>query len=82
MFFKNSRTWNKWLELPVLVKDCPITTQLAITIWDLSPLPADGSLQHAVPFGGTTVPLFDDDGVLKKGRQKCKVYRKRAAGWS
>ena len=79
MFFKNSRTWNKWLELPVLVKDCPITTQLAITIWDLSPLPADGSLQHAVPFGGTTVPLFDDDGVLKKGRQKCKVYRKRAA---
>ncbi|KAJ9653526.1 Phosphatidylinositol (PI) 3-kinase [Neophaeococcomyces mojaviensis] len=79
MFFKNSRTWNKWLELPILVKDCPITTQVTITIWDLSPLPVDGSLQHAVPFGGTTIPLFDDDGVLRKGRQKCKVYRKRAA---
>ena len=79
MFFKNSRTWNKWLELPVQLKDCPITTQIAITIWDLSPLPEDGSLEHAVPFGGTTVSLFDDDGVLRKGRQKCKIYRKRAA---
>ena len=79
MYFKNNRTWNKWLELPVLVKDCPITSQIAITIWDLSPLPKSGSLDHAVPFGGTTVPLFDNDGALLKGRQKCKVYRKRAA---
>lgn len=65
--------------MPVQVKDCPITTQIAITLWDLSPLPADGNLDHAVPFGGTTIPLFDDDGVLRKGRQKCKVYRRRPA---
>lgn len=79
MFFKNARNWNKWLELPVVIKDCPITTHIAITIWDLSPLPGNGSLDHAVPFGGTTIPLFDDDGVLRKGRQRCKIYRKRAA---
>lgn len=82
MFFKNSRNWNKWLELPVLIKECPITTQLAITIWDLSPLPADGSLDHCTPFGGTTIPLFDADGVLRKGRQKCKIYRRRYADGS
>lgn len=82
MFFKNSRTWNRWLELPVSIRDCPITTQIAITIWDLSPLPADGSLDHAVAFGGTTISLFDDGGVLRKGRQKCKVYRKARADGS
>ena len=77
-FFKNSRIWNRWVELPVLVKDCPISTQIAITIWDLSPLPPNGTLNHDVPFGGTTISLFDQDGTLRKGRQKCKVYRKRA----
>lgn len=79
MFFKNSRTWNKWLELPVLVKDCPISTQIAITIWDLSPFPAGDVLDHSLPFGGTTISLFDQDGTLRKGRQKCKIYRKRMA---
>lgn len=79
LFFKNNRTWNKWLELPVLVKDCPISSQIAITIWDLSPCPPNGSLTHSVPFGGTTIPLFDGEGALRKGRQKCKVYRKKAA---
>ncbi|KAK5078399.1 Phosphatidylinositol (PI) 3-kinase [Lithohypha guttulata] len=79
MFFKNTRTWNRWLELPVSIKDCPITTQIAVTVWDLSPLPLNGSLDHAVPFGGTTITLFDDEGVLRKGRQKCKLYRKRSA---
>jgi phosphatidylinositol 3-kinase len=79
LFFKNVRAWNKWLELPVLIKDCPISSQVAITIWDISPCPENGSLDHAIPFGGTTIPLFDKDGTLRKGRQKCKVYRGRAA---
>ena len=78
-YFKNNRTWNEWLELPAPIRDCPISTQIAITIWDLSPIPPDGSFDHAVPFGGTTVPLFDDDGVLQKGRQKCKLYRNHVA---
>lgn len=65
--------------MPVLIKDAPQNSQLAITVWDLSPLGGEGFHGHSVPFGGTTVPLFDDDGTLKKGRQKCKIYRHRAA---
>ncbi|ERF76013.1 hypothetical protein EPUS_08267 [Endocarpon pusillum Z07020] len=78
-YFKNSRVWNEWLRLPVLIKDCPITSQLAITIWDVSPADSNVARDHSVPFGGTTVPLFDNEGTLQKGRQKCKVYRKRPA---
>lgn len=78
-YFKNGRTWNEWLELPAPIKDCPISAQIAITIWDLSAVPMNETFNHAVPFGGTTVPLFDDDGILQKGRQKCKVYRNREA---
>ena len=77
--FKNSKTWNEWLELPVTIKDIPQSAQLAVTVWDLSPLEEDGSEGHHVPFGGTTVPLFETDGTLAKGRQKCKLYRHRAA---
>ena len=78
-YFKNSRVWNEWLRLPVLIKDCPISSQLAITIWDVSPAGGKGAKDHSIPFGGTTVPLFDSEGTLQTGRQKCKVYRKRPA---
>jgi phosphatidylinositol 3-kinase len=78
-YFKNNRAWNEWLRLPVLIKDCPISSQLAITIWDVSPAGGKGTKDHSIPFGGTTVPLFDTEGTLQKGRHKCKVYRKRAA---
>ncbi len=61
------------------VSDCPISTQVAVTIWDLSPFPPNNSLDHSAPFGGTTISLFDEDGTLRKGRQKCKVYRKKTA---
>ncbi|KAL1957706.1 hypothetical protein VTO42DRAFT_5549 [Malbranchea cinnamomea] len=78
-YFKSSRTWNEWLEMPVPIKDAPRDTQFAITIWDLQPMGGEGFHDHSVPFGGTTVTLFDEHGVLKKGRQKCKVYRHKAA---
>ena len=55
----------------------PLNCQLAISIWDLSPFAGGG--EHYVPFGGTTIRLFDADGKLKTGRQKCKVYRNKAA---
>ena len=80
--FSKSCTWNEWLELPFPVASLPLTAQLAITIWDLSPFQADGESGHAVPFGGTTVRLFDKDDTLQKGRQKCKVYRCKAADGS
>ncbi|EFW16291.1 Phosphatidylinositol (PI) 3-kinase [Coccidioides posadasii str. Silveira] len=77
--FKTSRTWNEWLEMPFLIKDAPQNAQLGITIWDLDPMGEDSFHGHSTPFGGTTIPIFEEDGTLKKGKQKCKIYRHKAA---
>lgn len=77
--FKAARSWNEWLQLPICIKDAPLKCQIAITIWDLSPFGGEGADGHYVPFGGTTIRLYDEDGKLKTGRQKCKVYRHKAA---
>lgn len=37
------------------------------------------ALGHAIPFGGTTLPLFDDDNQVQKGRQKCLIHRHKHA---
>lgn len=76
--FKANRTWNEWLTLPLSIKDAPLNTLLAITVWDISPLASD-AYNQAVPFGGTTISLFEENGTLRKGTQKCKVYRHKAA---
>ncbi|QDS75089.1 hypothetical protein FKW77_006974 [Venturia effusa] len=81
--FKNARVWNEWLTLPILYSNVPPNTQLAITVWDLSPAGGPDSKFHAVPFGGTTIPLFDHASTLHTGRQRCKLHRNQAAdGWS
>ena len=77
--FKTGRTWNEWLTLPIDYSDAPLTSQLAITIWDLSPVGGEEANGHAIPFGGTTIPLFDNENTLKKGRQRCYVHRHKAA---
>jgi len=77
--FKSSRTWNEWLTLPIDYSVIPLSSQLAITIWDLSPTGGQDAIGHSVPFGGTTVPLFDKDNTLHKGRQRCHVHRNKAA---
>jgi len=77
--FKNSRIWNEWLELPITISTLPLSSQLAISIWDLSPTGGKGARGHAIPFGGTTISLFDKDNTLQKGRQKCRVYRHKVA---
>lgn len=76
---EHTHRWNEWLELPINISTIPLMAQLAITIWDISPTGGDGAKGHAVPFGGTTFPLFDKDNTLQKGRQKCRVYRHRLA---
>ncbi|KAK6594739.1 phosphoinositide 3-kinase [Botrytis cinerea] len=43
------------------------------------PTGGDGAQGHAVPFGGTTLRLFDKDNQLQKGRQKCHLHRRKAA---
>nr|POF17127.1 phosphatidylinositol 3-kinase vps34 [Quercus suber] len=78
--FKHGRIWNDWLTLPITYSTLPANAQLAITVWDLSPInPKGGDTNHHVPFAGTTISLFDDDGTLRTGRHKCKVWRHRAA---
>ena len=77
--FKNGRAWNEWLELPITISTLPLSAQLAITAWDLSPTGGEGAQGHAIPFGGSTISLFDHDGTLQKGRQKCRLHRHKAA---
>ncbi|KXX80894.1 Phosphatidylinositol 3-kinase catalytic subunit type 3 [Madurella mycetomatis] len=77
--FRAERRWNEWLTLPVTYSTLPQNSRLAITIWDLSPTGGPDAQGHAIPFGGTTLPLFDKDNQLHKGRQKCRVYRHRLA---
>lgn len=71
--------WNEWLTVPIKYSTLPLTSQLAITIWDLSPTGGGGAQGHAIPFGGTTLPLFDKENQLQKGKQKCYVHRRKAA---
>ncbi|KAL7275774.1 Phosphatidylinositol (PI) 3-kinase [Rhizina undulata] len=66
--FRAQRTWTEWLTLPICYCDLPASAQLAITVWDLA-----GPLKP-VPFGGTTVTLLEKDNLIKKGRQKCKLW--------
>jgi phosphatidylinositol 3-kinase len=77
--FRNERRWNEWLTLPITYSTLPLNSCLAITIWDISPTGGKGAHGHAIPFGGTTLPLFDKHNQLYKGRQKCHIYRHRQA---
>lgn len=77
--FKNSKTWNEWLTLSINYCTAPLSAQIAITIWDLSPAGGPEADGHSIPFGGTTVPLFDDHGTLRQGRQRCHVHRGKRA---
>ncbi|KAI0803594.1 phosphatidylinositol 3 [Xylaria sp. FL0064] len=77
--FRNERRWNEWLTIPIPYKSLPLNSYLAITLWDLSPTGGHQAQGHAIPFGGTTFPLFDKDNQLQKGRQKCAVHRHRQA---
>ncbi|KAL8780767.1 MAG: hypothetical protein Q9213_006314 [Squamulea squamosa] len=77
--FKNARVWNEWLELPISISTLPHSSQLAITVWDVSPTGGPGAKGHAIPFGGTTIPIFDKDGILQRGQQRCCIYRHKQA---
>lgn len=77
--FKGARVWNEWLKLPIDYALLPVNAQLAITVWDLSPVGPEGARGHHIPFGGTTISLFDSNGTLRKGRQKCRLWRNKAA---
>lgn len=66
--FKVRRNWNEWLTLPIKYSELPSTSQCAITLWDVA---GPGKV---VPYGGTTVAMFNKDFTLKQGPQKCRVW--------
>ncbi|KAG9255466.1 kinase-like domain-containing protein [Emericellopsis atlantica] len=77
--FRAERKWNQWLELPIHYSVLPADATLAITVWDVSPVGGKDAIGHATPFGGTTLPMFDDENHIQKGRQKCIIHRHRKA---
>ena len=77
--FKTGRIWNEWLELPFNISTLPLNSQIAITVWDVSPTGGPRAQDHAIPFGGTTISLFDKDNTLQRGKQSCRLYRHKAA---
>ncbi|ATY60238.1 Phosphatidylinositol 3-kinase [Cordyceps militaris] len=77
--FRAERKWNEWLRLPISYTSLPVDSSIAITIWDLSPNSGKNSQGHAIPFGGTTLSMFDAENQIRKGRQKCLVHRHKIA---
>jgi len=77
--FRAERKWSEWLTLPIKFSSLPINSHLAITMWDVSPAGGPQAQGHTIPFGGTTLALFDKDNQLQRGRQKCRVYRDKQA---
>ena len=71
--------WNEWLTLPITYTNLPLDSCLTLTLWDLSPANETPGFGHTIPFGGTTLPMFDKDNQLQKGRQKCIVHRHKHA---
>ncbi|ORY44400.1 phosphatidylinositol 3-kinase [Rhizoclosmatium globosum] len=67
-FETHSWTWNEWITFPIKYKDLPESTLLTFTIWDVY------GPRKAVPIGGTTFALFDDNCSMKKGKQKLFVW--------
>uniref|UniRef100_A0A060TBU9 Phosphatidylinositol 3-kinase VPS34 n=1 Tax=Blastobotrys adeninivorans TaxID=409370 RepID=A0A060TBU9_BLAAD len=73
--YKSPRKWNEWIELPIRYSHLPYSAQLALTVWEFG-----GARNVKVPYGGTTIKLFDhSDATLKRGRQKLHVWLDRPA---
>src|SRR6202044_73328 len=75
----------EWLSLPIKYSDLPVSSQLAITIWD------SAGPRKQVPIGGTTFAIFNPSDkfvlsstiinhrTLRTGHQKLKLWLGREA---
>ncbi|KAI9203886.1 kinase-like domain-containing protein [Polychytrium aggregatum] len=66
--YQSSQSWNEWLVIPVKYRDLPLSSALSFTVWAIH------TTKKARPIGGSTVPLFEDSHVLKKGRHKLYLF--------
>jgi hypothetical protein len=61
---RNSLVWDYILSFPVKTRDLSLDSLLVLTAWTPS-----GKV-----FGGTTMSFFDENGCLKRGKQKLMFY--------
>lgn len=62
---ESSIYWNEWLQFPVRYRDLSRNSQLALTIWGVG----------WVAMGGTTIPFFTKQGVLRDGIQCLRIWQ-------
>lgn len=62
--FRNTLVWDYVLSFPVKARDLSLDSLLVLTAWTPS-----GQI-----FGGTTMSFFDENGCLKRGKQKLMFY--------
>ncbi|KAF8515401.1 atypical/PIKK/PI3K protein kinase [Hysterangium stoloniferum] len=74
--FRSSYTWNEWIILPIKYCDLPLTSQIAITVWDI-----EGPRQ-AAPVGGSTFRLFGKKCTLRRGKHRLLLWRSEEADGS
>lgn len=58
--FKNSLVWDDVLSFPVRFRDLTSDAVIVFTAWT----------SEGIPFGGTTMHLFDETGCLNRGKKK------------
>ncbi|RIB03510.1 atypical PIKK PI3K protein kinase [Gigaspora rosea] len=66
--FKSNWVWNEWLTIPVKYRDLTVTSQLALTVWDVY------GPRKVVPVGGTTFRLFGKHNTLRRGKHKLYLW--------
>ncbi|CAO1628163.1 unnamed protein product [Parajaminaea phylloscopi] len=86
--FKKAWLWNQVVDLAFPIRDLPLDSQLAITVWDAGDDDLDsehtqpGALPTSRVVGGTTLRLFSRKGTLKKAQQRCRIHLSVAADGS
>lgn len=66
---KANYTWNESITLPIKYRDLPLSSQLAVTVWDIK------GPRERVIVGGATMRLFGKKCTLKKGKQRLFLWR-------
>ncbi|KAI9102738.1 kinase-like domain-containing protein [Phlyctochytrium arcticum] len=66
--FSAKCNWNEWVTFPLKYCDLPLSSQLAVTVWDF------GAPRKAVPLGGTTFRLFGKSCAIKQGKHRLHLW--------
>jgi hypothetical protein len=66
---KSNYAWNESFTLPIKYRDLPLSSQLAITVYDIA------GPQSVAVVGGATMRLFGKKDTLKKGKQRLFLWR-------